>query len=127
MTGPEGAPELLQEAVVAELENLEGEVLTTLLSLFFDEAAGQISDLRGAIGRGEALAVSQTAHKLKGGSSTIGALRVSHIAAQLETTAEAGDLVVAEQLVDRLRDALDETREAFRSRVADTHNDGTDG
>jgi HPt (histidine-containing phosphotransfer) domain-containing protein len=126
LTGPGGASELLQETIVGELENLEGEVLTTLLSLFFDEAVGQISELRGAIGRGDALAVSQMAHKLRGGGSTLGALRVSDIAAELETRAAAGDLTLADELVDRLRNALDDTRAAFHSRMADAHPDGTD-
>jgi HPt (histidine-containing phosphotransfer) domain-containing protein len=124
--GADRDPTLLNEPVVAELENLGDEVLSTLVSLFFDEAAGQVSELRGAIGRGEVLGVYHMAHKLKGGSSTLGAVLVSHIAAELETTAEEGDLTLADELVDRLHNALDETRAAFHSRVANTHNDGTD-
>jgi HPt (histidine-containing phosphotransfer) domain-containing protein len=126
LTRPGGASELLQENIVGELESLEGEVLTTVLSFFFDEAVEQTSDLRGAIGRGDALAVRQMAHKLGGGSSTLGAVRVSGIAAELETSAEAGDLTLADELVDRLHNALDETRAAFHSRGAIAHPDGTD-
>jgi HPt (histidine-containing phosphotransfer) domain-containing protein len=101
-------------------------VLTTLVSLYFDEAAEQVSELRGAIARTEVLSVSQTAHKLKGGSATLGAAHVSHIAGRLETAADEGDLTLADELVDRLNDALDETRAAFHSRVAIAHHDGTD-
>jgi HPt (histidine-containing phosphotransfer) domain-containing protein len=118
--------ELLHEAVVVELEDLGDEVLTTLVSLYFDEAAGQVSELRAALGRGEVLAVCRTAHKLKGGSATLGAAQVLHIAGRLETATEAGDLTLAEELVDRLHDALDETRAAFHSRLAIAHHDGTD-
>jgi HPt (histidine-containing phosphotransfer) domain-containing protein len=126
LTGPSGASELLQETIVGELESLEGEALTTLLSFFFDEAVEQISDLRGAVERGDALAVSEMAHKLRGGSSTLGALRVSDIAAELETRAKAGDLTLADELVDRLHNALEETRAAFHSRGAIAHPYGTD-
>jgi HPt (histidine-containing phosphotransfer) domain-containing protein len=114
---PDNASGLLNESVIAELEDLDGEVLTSLLSLFFDSADGQVIELSGAVGRGETLAVCQTAHKLKGGSSTIGAAHVSQIAYQLEASATAGDLTVADDLLDRLRSGLDETREAFRGRV----------
>ncbi|MEA2427283.1 MAG: Hpt domain [Thermoleophilaceae bacterium] len=124
---PAGRPELLGEAVIAEIEGLEGVVLSSLLSLYFDGAASDLTDISGAIGRGETLTVSRTAHKLKGGSSTIGAARVSHIASQLEASAKAGDLTVAHELLDSLRCGLDETREAFRSRAAEptTHGNGS--
>jgi HPt (histidine-containing phosphotransfer) domain-containing protein len=114
----EETPALLDEAVIAELDNLEGVVLTDLVSLYFDEATERMSELSGAIGRGETLTVGQTAHKLKGSSSTLGAAQVSHLASELETTANAGDLTVADELLDRLRNGLDETRKAFRGRVA---------
>jgi HPt (histidine-containing phosphotransfer) domain-containing protein len=111
-------PELLDEVVIAEIESLDGVALTNLLTLYFDEAARHVSELGAAIGRGEALTVGQRAHKLKGGSATIGAAHVSHIASELEATAKAADLTVADELLDRLRSGLDETRNAFRSRVA---------
>jgi HPt (histidine-containing phosphotransfer) domain-containing protein len=113
--------------VIAELESLEGVVLTDLLSLYFDEAAGHMSELRGAIGRGETLTVAQTAHKLKGSSRTLGATHVSHIASELEATAKAGDLDVADELLDRLRSGLDETWRAFRKPRGATPSDDGNG
>lgn len=104
------------EAVIAELESLEGDVLSDLLSLYFEEAAGQVSELSDAIGRGDAQAVGRTAHKLLGSSSTLGAAHVSRVVSELETAAKAGSLGAAGELVGRLRSALDDTRSAFRSR-----------
>jgi diguanylate cyclase (GGDEF)-like protein len=115
---------LLDEAVVAELESLGGVGLTKLLTLYFDESAGQVSELSAGIARGEARAVSQIAHKLKGGSSILGAVQVAQIASDLEATANAGDLTVAGELLDRLRGGLGETREAFRTRVDEPSDDG---
>jgi HPt (histidine-containing phosphotransfer) domain-containing protein len=111
-----GTPELLHEAVIAELENLEGEVLTDLLSMYFDQAAGHVSELSSAIDRGETFTVSQTAHKLKGSSAVLGAAHVARVASKLEATAKAGDLTAADGLLDSLQSGLDETRQAFRSR-----------
>jgi CheY-like chemotaxis protein/HPt (histidine-containing phosphotransfer) domain-containing protein len=116
---------LLHEAVIAGLEHLEGDVLTDLLAVYFDEAAGQISELSGAIGRGETLTVGQTAHKLGGSSGTLGAVRVSHIASELEATAKAGDLIAADDLLDRLRGAFEDTKEAFRTRMVESSNNGS--
>jgi HPt (histidine-containing phosphotransfer) domain-containing protein len=120
----EGGSELLQEAVVAELEALEGEVLPDLLSLYFDEAAGHMSELSDATGRGQAVCVGRTAHKLKGSSRTLGAAHVSHIASDLEATARAGDLTVADGLLDWLRGGLAHTQNAFDSRAAGPSDDG---
>jgi HPt (histidine-containing phosphotransfer) domain-containing protein len=118
-----GSPELLREAAIAELEKLEGDVLTNLLSLYFEEAVGQVSELSDAIRRSDTLAVGQTAHKLMGSSLTLGAAHVSRIAFELETAANAGDLTVAEELLNELRTGLDETRHAFRIRVAESPDD----
>jgi HPt (histidine-containing phosphotransfer) domain-containing protein len=112
-------PELLDEVLIVELENLGGAILPDLLNLYFEEAGRQMSELGRAMDRGEMLAVSRGAHKLKGSSSTLGAVKVSYVAAQIEGTARAGDLSSAEELLERLHGAFDETREAFSRRGAE--------
>jgi HPt (histidine-containing phosphotransfer) domain-containing protein len=112
-----GGRRLLDEVVVAELESLRGEVLTELISLYFSEVPWQMAELSRAVGRGETLAIEQVAHRLSGGSCTVGAAQVSDIAAELEATARAGDLTNADHLIERLRRALDETQTAFTIRL----------
>ncbi|HEX5899250.1 MAG TPA: PAS domain S-box protein [Solirubrobacteraceae bacterium] len=119
-----GSPRLLDDAVISDLENLDGDALNGLVALYFDEAAGHLSDLGGAVDRGDMALVAQMAHALRGNSSTLGAARVAHIAAELETTANAGDLSPAAGLLDTLRGALDDTGTAFRGRVTEPNNDG---
>ncbi|MCA1693225.1 MAG: response regulator [Actinobacteria bacterium] len=114
---PTPATEHLDEDVLADLEKLDGEVLTDLKSVYFDQAAELLSEISGAIGRGEAISVGETAHKLRGSSCTVGAAKVSGIASELEVMARAGDLATADSLLDRLGTGLDEAREAFLSRV----------
>ena len=108
---------LLDEEVVAELEALDGDVMLDLVSLYFDQASDQMSELSVAIADGETLAIGQTAHKLKGSSSTVGARNVSRSAAELELAARTGDLASADSLLDRLSTGLDDARDAFRSRM----------
>jgi signal transduction histidine kinase/HPt (histidine-containing phosphotransfer) domain-containing protein len=110
--------ELLDAAMIAELDDLDGGVLGDLLALYFDEAAGLLSQLAAAVVLDESLVVRETAHKLKGASSAIGAARVAVLAGDLDTRARAGDLSAADVRVDDLRAAIDETRVAFDARLS---------
>nr|MDQ3320729.1 Hpt domain-containing protein [Actinomycetota bacterium] len=113
-----GGGELLDEALVAELEQLGGEVLSNAVRVYADQGTGQLSELAIAIGRGETLTVAKAAHKLKGASRTLGATQLANIASELEATAKAGDLSAADELLDGLRSGLDETMKALDGRVA---------
>jgi len=112
--------ELLDQALVAELEQLGGEVLSNAVRVYADQATGQLSELTIAIGRGETLTVAKAAHKLKGASRTLGATQLANIASELEATAKAGDLSAADELLDGLRSGLDETMKALDGRVGST-------
>ena len=118
------AAQVLDEAIIAELDSLEGAVLADLVALFFDEAPERLSELGGAVDRADTAAVARMAHTLKGNSSTLGAAHVARIAAELETAAKAGDLTPAAALLDALRGALADTSTAFRDRAAEPDNDG---
>jgi HPt (histidine-containing phosphotransfer) domain-containing protein len=109
--------QILNEAAISELEELDGDVLTTLLAVYFDQAANQISELTGAVQRGDAATVAEMAHKLKGGSITLGAVHVSRLASELEATARGGDLTDADDLLGRLRSGLGRTTAAFAGRA----------
>jgi len=108
-----GDPDLLDVAIVSELEQLDAGILTHLISMYFAEAAEQLTVLDGAVKSGEMLIVSQVAHKLKGSSSTLGATRVAQILGELETAARDGDLSDGAALIAGLRRGLDDTRTAF--------------
>jgi CheY-like chemotaxis protein/HPt (histidine-containing phosphotransfer) domain-containing protein len=112
-SGPPGGqadlPSLLDEAILAQLDELDASMLGSLLSLFSVQAAGNLADLFGAVDRGETASVAQTAHKLKGASGAIGAAHVSRLAGALEASAKQGDLTDASRLVEDLRDRLDQT------------------
>lgn len=115
--GTGNPPELLHEAVIAEIESLDGGMLADLVSLYFTDAAGYLCELSTAIGQGEMDAVGETAHKLEGSSGTLGAAQVSSIAAELEELAIAGDQRAAGEVLTRLRSGLAATQQAFRARI----------
>jgi PAS domain S-box-containing protein len=117
-------PQMLDEAIVLELEALDGDVLGDLVALYFDDAATRAGALGDAVALADPDAVARMAHTLKGSSSTLGAAHVAHIASALERTAKAGDLAPATALLESLHLALEETRKAFRDRSAEPNNDG---
>ena len=107
--------ELLDTAVIAELADLNGDVLTDLVSLYFEQTDGYMTQLGEAIDCGDAPLVARTSHQLRGSSGTVGAARVSAAAAELEATAKEGDLSGAPELLARLRAVLGETGAALES------------
>ena len=118
MPRPPAAGSLLDESVIAGLRGLGDDMLGELVPLYFEGAAEQLIVLAGAIGREDPLAVSRTAHMLRGSSSTLGAERVARIAGELETMAKAGDLTAAEGTLTRLGHGIDDTRDALEGRSA---------
>ncbi|MBA2342509.1 MAG: response regulator, partial [Thermoleophilaceae bacterium] len=106
---------VLDEAVIGDLQDLEPDALSKLLSMYFEEASSQLSALEHLVGRSDAPAAAKVAHKLKGSSGAVGAARIAGIAKELEIQALDGDLGNAGELLDRLGSALGDTEAAFRS------------
>jgi HPt (histidine-containing phosphotransfer) domain-containing protein len=73
-----------------------------------------MAEIGSAMSRGDAPTVGETAHRLRGSSSTLGAAHVAQIAAELEASARAGDLAVGGEVLVRLRSGLQDTRQALR-------------
>jgi two-component system sensor histidine kinase/response regulator len=109
-----GRGELVDPAVIAELD-FDGEGLSALLGVYFEQADGHLCALHDAVGRAETLAIAQTAHALKGNSGSVGAVGVARLASDLEAAARASRLATAPDLLDQLSRRLDETRAAFGS------------
>ena len=121
--------EVLDEEVVAELDTLDGTMLTELVRVYFDQAAEQMSDLSVAAGLRDAAAVVEAAHKLKGSSCVLGVANVSLVAGELESMvsrfglARSGNLTSVDSLLVRLGTGLDDAKEAFRTRAPASSRD----
>ena len=109
---------ILDDAVIAGIEGLGEDMLTELISLYFEQAAEDLTALGDAVGRNDPLALTWIAHALKGSSSTLGAERVTWIAGELEAMAKTGDLTAAHGTLTRLGDGIDDTRRALQERSA---------
>lgn len=111
---------LLDEATIVELEKLDGMMLGHLTTLYFDQAAGQMAALSDAIDDSEFGTAGLLAHKLKGGSATLGASRVAEILADIEGAVRGAERREAKELLTLLWRALSDTQTAFARRPAAT-------
>ena len=89
-----------------------------LVEVFIDSGDAVLRDIRDALQRGDAPAVRQAAHSLKGSSASMRARATSEAAAQLEAAARAGDLASLAPLEARLRSETGRAMDYMRARRA---------
>jgi CheY-like chemotaxis protein/HPt (histidine-containing phosphotransfer) domain-containing protein len=95
-------------------------ILFELVELFGSETPKRLSDLRSAIEAGDAHAVSEHAHQLKGGCLTLAAEYMAKFCNQLETTARDGSLEGAAALAGQIEAAFQAAHAAL---LGEAHRD----
>jgi PAS domain S-box-containing protein len=80
---------LLDPELIEELAELGPEFFGDLVTTFAETAARRIDGLEAAVRAGNAEAAAGIAHSLKGSSATLGAIRLSRLAAEAETAGRA--------------------------------------
>ena len=95
------------------------DVLDQLVGFFVDDTPVQLAAIRQAASRGDAGDLELAAHRLRGSSASIGAIRMSSLAADVETRAHGGDVAAAAPAIEALelawlvtRSELDRARRA---------------
>lgn len=92
----------LSPAVLRELMDLDDgakDLIAEMTQLFRTDSPVRLATLRQALGEGDLLRVSQTAHALKGAAGTIGAMVLKQLAAEVEQAARQN---LGEGLADKL-------------------------
>jgi signal transduction histidine kinase/CheY-like chemotaxis protein/HPt (histidine-containing phosphotransfer) domain-containing protein/streptogramin lyase len=89
-----------------------------LVQVFIDSGDAVLRDISSALQRGDAPAVRQAAHSLKGSSASMRARATSEAAALLEAAARHGDLTKLAALEARLRAETGRAMEYLRARQA---------
>jgi len=74
------------------------ELARSLISAFLHDLPVQIDQLRSMIGKKDAKASSQQAHKIRGSASNMSALALAHVAGDMEHAGIEGDLAKIEDL-----------------------------
>ncbi len=93
---------------VTLLDNIGGdeEFLRQLLGMFLGRSAGMVQRITTAVETGEAPALEQAAHLLKGTAGNLCARTVSLLASQLEAMGKAGQVQDAGRMIEPLRQAV---------------------
>ena len=99
----------------------DGELLTRIVVSFLDGTPGYLAALRSLVADGDAAAVRQAAHRLRGSSGTVGALHVTARLAELEEESAEGRLDRAVDLLGDIERAFDQTAAALVERCAPDH------
>ncbi|HEX8134289.1 MAG TPA: Hpt domain-containing protein, partial [Actinomycetes bacterium] len=92
-------------------------LLTRLAAAFLIGAPADLAGLRAAVARGDAAAVGNVAHHLKGAAATLGSGAVVGLCEDLELLAGADALAAAGDLLGRLERELDRVRDALAAVV----------
>lgn len=113
------ANDLLDRALITELRTgIAPEALLAVIDTFEAEILKRMSEISGATRAGDAGALKDAAHALKGASGNLGAAHVAQLSARLEELARAGDLDNAPALADELARAVRDTPAALREEMS---------
>jgi two-component system, sensor histidine kinase and response regulator len=105
--------------VLAGLRELgDADLLSELSTMFLDDASSRLAALRETVEGGDAKAVEQIAHALKGSSGNMGAKRMAKICAELEYVGASGDLSYAPEVLGRLEEEFSRVRPALEAETA---------
>ena len=91
--------------------------LGQLVELFGNQTPEIVADLRAAIEAGDSQSVRESAHKLKGGCTTLAASHLAGLCNALEIRAEADALDGARELVDEIETAFHDAHAALLAEI----------
>jgi HPt (histidine-containing phosphotransfer) domain-containing protein len=107
------------QVLTALLDSLGGDVafLKELVEAYLDSTPGLLAAMRQAATAGDAVGLQRTAHTLKTGSASMGALALAALCKQLEDMGKSGALDGAEACVNLAAATYDDVNAALRDRI----------
>ncbi|NEP78159.1 MAG: response regulator [Okeania sp. SIO3B3] len=98
-------------AMIVSMAETKPELVKKMTHLYLDrEAPRRLTEIKQAIADENAKGLKHSAHTLKGGSATLGAIGVVEVCRQLEAKAKNQDFADIEQLVQLLEERYEEAR-----------------
>jgi HPt (histidine-containing phosphotransfer) domain-containing protein len=110
------APQLLDAAVLADLQSVLGDGLRKVLTTSVEHFTSTLDECSAHVAAGDLGALRTVAHRLKGGASSLGAIQLMTSARRLELVCMAGNLSDAQERVAVLLRVGHRTIAALRER-----------
>jgi len=110
--------QLFDEAKLAEIVELMGEELPTLVDAFESSGKDQMARMHSAGKSQDADGLAQAAHQLKGSAGNLGAAALQASCEAVERAARGGDLTGAEDTVNRITELYGGTLAELRRVVS---------
>ena len=105
----------LREALPADESS---SLLAELIDVFLADTPVRIAAMRCAVGAGDAAALGEAAHALRGSSTYLGARGMAETCRALEGLAEGQSVADANRLIDRLDDEFRQVKAALEVQLA---------
>ena len=86
-----------------EVRELMDDALGHFIDTFVDNSPRMIQKIADGLAAGDIETVHLSAHQLKGGSGSIGAIRLSELAFQIEKAGKAGEAEAIPELLEQLK------------------------
>ena len=97
-----------------------------IVALFETRVRADLEEIARAVGDRDAVKLGDLAHRLKGGCSVVGAVRMELLSSEIEVTAKRGSSEVA-SLVAELKSAYGPTLEELRKAATSSHSRAATG
>lgn len=108
---------LIDYSVLEEVRNFDIETPGTfdeIVLSYLEDADTQIAAITVALTRADTQAIVQAAHRLRGSSAILGAIKMSRLCDRLEAAGRAGLFEIVAQLLPQIRTALVRTQTALK-------------
>ena len=100
-------------SLTARLGDRAAAVLDKLIDTWESETARRLDEVDAAMENGDAAAVGRAVHAMKGGSASMGAVRLAAVCASVEGPIKAGETVDLVDARERIQVAVEEAREGL--------------
>lgn len=100
-----------------DLKDIMEEDFQMLIDTFISDSEAKIVEIGGVIASGDAEALRQVAHSIKGSSGNVCATALSEVARQLEAMGKDGDITGAPEVYEALKVEFDATKSVLIAQI----------
>lgn len=100
-----------------DLKDIMEEDFQMLIDTFISDSEAKIAEIGGIVGGGDAEALRQVAHSIKGSSGNVCATALSEIARQLEAMGKDGDISGAPDVYEALKIEFEVSKGILSSQI----------